>query len=146
MDQEKVQLAAVRVRGITGVESSISDTLKMLKLYKNNFCIVLPNNPIYAGMLRKAKDYITWGEIDNDTFRLLVDKRGEEFKQRTSDSKNKTEYTDFITINNKKMKKYFRLNSPKKGFERKGIKHTYKNGGALGYRGAAINKLIKRML
>ena len=94
----------------------------------------------------KAKDYITWGEIDNDTFKLLLDKRGEEFKQRTSDTNNKIKYEDFITINSKKLKKYFRLNSPKKGFERKGIKQTFQNGGALGYRGAAINELIKRML
>ena len=146
MEQEKVQLAAVRIRGKTGVKSGISDTLKMLRLYKNNYCAVFPNNPIYSGMLMKAKDYITWGEIDNDTFKLLLDKRGEEFKQRTSDTNNKIKYEDFITINSKKLKKYFRLNSPKKGFERKGIKQTFQNGGALGYRGAAINELIKRML
>ena len=141
-----MQLAAVSVRGITGVRSVISDTLKMLRLYKNNYCAVFPNNPVYAGMLLKAKDYITWGEIDNDTFKLLLDKRGEEFKQRTTDSKNKIKYDDFITINNKKLKKYFRLNPPKKGFERGGIKQTFQNGGALGCRGAAINELIKRML
>lgn len=146
MEQEKEQLAAVRVRGKTGVKSGISDTLKMLRLYKNNYCAVFPNNPVYAGMLMKAKDYITWGEINNDTFKLLLDKRGEEFKQRTSDTKKKIKYDDFITINSKKLKKYFRLNAPRKGFERKGIKQTFQNGGALGYRGAAINELIKRML
>lgn len=146
MEQEKEQLAAVRVRGKTGVKSGISDTLKMLRLYKNNYCAVFPNNPVYAGMLIKAKDYITWGEINNDTFKLLLDKRGEEFKQRTSDTKKKIKYDDFITINSKKLKKYFRLNAPRKGFERKGIKQTFQNGGALGYRGAAINDLIKRML
>ena len=146
MEQEKAQLAAVRIRGKTGVKSGISDTLDMLRLYKNNYCAVFPNNPIYAGMLMKAKDYITWGEIDNDTFKMLLDKRGEEFKQRTSDTKNKIKYENFITVSSKKLKKYFRLNAPRKGFERKGIKHTFQNGGALGYRGAAINELIKRML
>ena len=146
MEQEKAQLAAVRVRGKTGVESSISDTLKILRLYKNNYCAVFPNNQVYSGMLQKAKDYITWGEIDEDTFKTLLDKRGEEYKQRESDTKNKIKYDDFITINNKKLKKYFRLNAPRKGFERKGIKYTFQNGGALGYRGAAINELIKRML
>ena len=53
---------------------------------------------------------------------------------------------DFIVINDKKIKKYFRLNAPRKGFGRKGIKHTFKEGGALGYRGQAINDLIKRMV
>ena len=146
MEQEKAQLAAVRVRGKTGVKSGTSDTLNMLRLYKNNYCAVFPNNPVYAGMLMKAKDYITWGEIDNDTFKMLLDKRGEEFKQRTSDTKNKIKYDDFITVNSRKLKKFFRLNAPRKGFERKGVKQTFKNGGALGYRGAAINGLIKRMV
>lgn len=140
------QLAAIRVRGLTGVRTKIEDTLKMLRLYKNNYCVVLPNNLIYTGMLKRAKDYITWGEIDNETFNMLVEKRGEEFNGRETDTKGKIKYPDFITLDNKKIKKYFRLNAPKKGFERKGIKHSFKEGGALGYRGEAINELIKRMV
>ena len=140
------QLAVVRVRGLTGIKIKIEDTLKMLRLYKKNYCCVLPNNPIYLGMLKKSKDYITWGEIDDETFNILVEKRGEEFKGRETDSKNKIKYNDFVLINNKKIKKYFRLNPPRKGFGRKGIKTSFQNGGALGYRGDKINDLIKRMI
>jgi large subunit ribosomal protein L30 len=134
------------VRGITGIKTKIEDTLNMLRLYKYNYCSVLPNNPIYAGMLKKAKDYITWGEIDDETFKILVDKRGEEFHGREEDSKGKIKYNDFVVANNKKIKKYFRLNPPRKGFERNGIKHSFQQGGALGYRGEKINDLIKRMV
>lgn len=140
------KLAAIRVRGLTGIKIKVEDTLKMLRLHKKNYCCVFPNTPIYVGMLKKAKDYITWGEIDDETFNMLVEERGEEFKDRETDSKKKIKYNDFIVINNKKIKKYFRLNSPKKGFGRKGIKYPYKSGGALGYRGNAINDLIKRMV
>lgn len=140
------RLAAIRVRGLTGVRDKLDDTLKMLRLYKKNYCCVVPNNPIYAGMLKKAKDYITWGELDNETFEMLVNKRGEEFNGRQKDSKEKIKYNDFIVINNKKIKKYFRLSPPRKGFERKGIKHSFQQGGALGYRGNKINDLIKRMV
>jgi len=143
---ESRQLAAVRIRGLTMVNTKIQDTMKMLRLYKSNFCTVLPNTPIYIGMLKKAKDYITWGEIDNETFKMLVEKRGEEFKGRETDNKKKIKYNDFFVTENKKIKKYFRLSPPRKGFERKGIKHSFKDGGALGYRGAAINDLIKRMV
>ena len=83
------KLAAIRVRGIIGVNSDIEDTMKMLRIYRKNFCCVVPNSPIYSGMLRKAKDYITWGEIDNETFNVLVDKRGEEFSGRETDTKKK---------------------------------------------------------
>ena len=140
------QLAAIRIRGLTMVNTKIHDTMKMLRLYKSNFCIVLPNNPIYLGMLKKAKDYITWGEIDDETFNMLLEKRGEQFNGREADSKKKIRYNDFIVVNNKKIKRYFRLNPPRKGFGRKGIKHSFQQGGALGYRGNAINDLIKRMI
>ena len=146
VSSSKKQLAVIRVRGLTGMKIKIEDTLEMLRLYKNNYCCVLPNNPIYVGMLKKAKDYITWGEIDDETFKVLVDKRGEEFHGRETDTKEKIKYNDFVVIDNKKIKKYFRLNPPRKGFERKGIKHSFQQGGALGYRGTAINDLIKRMI
>lgn len=140
------QLAAIRVRGLTGIKIKIEDTLKMLRLYKKNYCCVLPNNPVYSGMLKKAKDYITWGEIDEETYKTLVEKRGEEFNGRETDIKKKIVYNDFFVFENKKIKKYFRLNPPRKGFGRKGIKHSFKQGGALGYRGEKINDLIKRMV
>lgn len=140
------QLAAIRVRGLTGIKNIVENTLKMLRLYKKNYCIILPNNQTYAGMLKRAKDYITWGELNEETFKILVEKRGEEFKGRETDSKREIKYNDFVVLNDKKIKKYFRLNSPRKGFGRKGIKHSFQQGGALGYRGEAINDLIKRMI
>jgi len=42
------------------------------------------------------------------------------------------------------VKPIFRLNPPKKGYE--GIKRSFVNKGALGYRGKEINKLIERMI
>ena len=145
MEQGK-RIAAIRVRGLIRVKTVVEDALQNLRLYRNNICVVVPNNPSYVGMLMKAKDFITWGEIDDDTFNLLVSKRGEEFKGRETDSKEKIKYDDFVIIDNKKIKKYFRLNAPRKGFERKGIKHSFQEGGALGYRGEKINDLIKRMV
>ena len=139
------RLSAIRVRGLINIRTEVEDTLEMIRLYRKNFCCVLPNLPTYVGMLKKAKDYITWGEIDDETFNSLIEKRGEEFKGREFDSKKKIVYNNFFLINDKKIKKYFRLNPPKKGFGRKGIKHTFKEGGALGYRGSAINELIRRM-
>ena len=66
-------LAIIRVRGITGIEKSIKDTLNMLCLYHNNYCVVVSDRLL--GMIKKAKDYVTWGEIDDETYRLLVEKR-----------------------------------------------------------------------
>ena len=47
-------------------------------------------------------------------------------------------------VKNNGIKPVFRLHPPIKGYE--GNKRSWKNGGALGYRGDAINDLIARML
>jgi len=138
------KVAIIRIRGITGIEKGIKDTLNMLCLYHNNYCVVVSDKLL--GMIKKVKDYVTWGEIDDETYKLLVKKRGEEYKGRLTDSKKKINYKKFIVINNKKYKKYFRLSPPRGGFERKGIKVPFTKGGALGYRKEKINDLIKKMV
>ena len=143
-ESSRKNLAIIRIRGITGIEKSIKDTLNMLCLYHNNYCVVVSDSLI--GMIKKAKDYVTWGEIDDETYKLLVEKRGEEFKGRETDRKKKINYKKFIIVNNKKYKKYFRLSPPRGGFERKGIKVPFRKGGALGYRKEKINDLIKKMV
>ena len=131
-------LAAIRVRGVNEIKIEIEDTLKMVRLYRKNFCVVLPENTTFSGMLKRAKDYITWGEINTETLKEMVEKRGEQFKG--DDDK------DAFVFNGKKYRKFFRLSPPRKGFGNKGIKNTFASGGALGYRGDKINELIKRML
>jgi large subunit ribosomal protein L30 len=140
----QTKLAVVRIRGITGVSKSIKDTMDMLGLYHNNYCAIVDESMF--NMVRKAKDYVTWGEIDDETLKMLAEKRGEEYKGRETDSKNKIKYKKFISINGKKYKRYFRLSPPRKGFERKGIKVPFSKGGAIGYRKEKINDLIKRMI
>ncbi len=142
---DKKKLVVVLVRGLVGAPRQIIDTLRLLQLTRKNHCIVVEDNLTYRGMIDKVKDYATWGEIDEDTFQELVKQRGEEFQGRTQDGKQKYNY-NFEEINGKKYKSYFRLNPPRKGFGRKGIKVAFKAGGALGYRGEKINDLVRRML
>src|SRR3989338_1844216 len=97
-------------------------------------------------MVNKVNYYVTWGELDEDTYEILVEKKGEEYQGRVSDKKGKVKYNGFLAVKGKNIKKFFRLNSPRKGFGRKGIKAPFSKGGALGYRGEKINDLIKRMV
>lgn len=140
------KIAAIRVRGSINLRGDIKDTLNLLRLYRKNFCIVVDNTPSYMGMIKKAKDYITYGEIDEKLHKELIDKRGEEYNGRESDRKGKIKYGGFIIVNGKKIKPFFRLSPPIRGYGRKGIKVSYRAHGALGYRGEKINDLIKRMI
>lgn len=154
MTEEKIQtpkteskkIAIVLVRGLINIKTPIKNTLKILKLTHKNHCVVIDNNPNNLGMLKKVKDYVTWGEISDETFKNLIEKKGQIYQGPETCSKGKIKYKRFFTYNNKNYKKYFRLNPPKKGFGRKGIKIPFKVGGGLGYRGEKINDLIERML
>lgn len=123
------RIVIVRVRGIINVETGVTDTMNMLRVYKKNYCSVYPATASVIGMLQKCKDYITWGEVSEEVEKKLIAERGEE------DGKNPGE-----------KKKFFRLNSPKKGYAKKGIKTPFTMGGALGNRGDEINDLVLRML
>lgn len=151
--------AAIRVRGIVNVKPNIKRTLELLRLKKVNHCVLLEENKVYKGMLQIVKDYTTWGEINKDILLNLINSRGlltggrsitEEYINSATSYKGIEELSQAIIENKFKYKEIpeikplFRLNPPKKGFE--GIKRSFNNGGALGYRGKEINKLIERML
>lgn len=148
MAEEKIKkIAIVRVRGIIGIKGDIKATLNQLKIYRKNYCTVVPNNESYKGMIQKVKDYVTWGELDDETFKLLVEKKGEDYKGRLADRKDKISYKNrYMEVGKRKIKKFFRLNAPKKGYGKEGIKQPASLGGALGYRKDKINDLIQRMI
>jgi large subunit ribosomal protein L30 len=123
------EIAVVRVRGVKGTTQEISTTLKMFGVERPNYCVILPPTLSLVGMIRSVKSYVTWGNIDEETKKLLISKRGP-----NASSKGKSN------------RQVFRLNPPKKGFGRKGIKLDYTIGGALGDRGDKINDLIRRMI
>lgn len=151
--------AAVRIRGKVNVNPDIKKTLELLNLTRANHCVVLENKKNIKGMLQVVKDYITWGEIDKKTLTKLIKNRGrikgdkeitdQYIKSATSYdnidkisdaiSEDKFKYRDIPSI-----KPIFRLNPPKNGYE--GLKRSFKNNGALGYRGKEINNLLEKMI
>ncbi len=139
------KMAVILVRGLVGVRHDQKDTLLLLRLRRKNICVVLEETPVVLGMLHKVKDFVTWGELQEEVFQELLDRRGEAYQGRVGDSKGKYTYA-VLEIGKKRYKPYFRLNPPRKGFGRKGIKVSFNAGGALGYRGEKINDLVKRML
>jgi large subunit ribosomal protein L30 len=110
-------------------------------------------------MLRKTKDCLTWGEVSPEIVSLLLKKRG----RLVGDKKLTDEYAkelgykslddlaealfnvdvEFSSL--PEIKPLFRLRPPTKGFKGK-VKRSYAAGGELGYRGDAINDLLKRMV
>ncbi len=141
------KIIVVRVRGRVRLLTTIKNTLDMLRLYKTNFCVILDSNSVNMGMIQKAKDYITWGIADPAVVEELFSKRGTEYTGPLTDTKEKITYTGrYVEHKGKKYNKYFKLNPPRGGYGRKGIKTPFHMGGALGDRADKISDLVKKMI
>ncbi len=152
MTEEKKsgKVLVIRVRGQVDVRKTIKYTLVLLHLNKPNWATVLDVTDPNMGMIQKAKDFITWGEIDEKTFTDLVTKWGRKAGDKRLESKEAQEFSkDFFagktTFKEAGIKPNFRLHPPTKGQPRVGIKKHVNIGGALGYRGNDINVLVAKM-
>ncbi len=154
--------AIIRIRGRVDVPPDVEYTLKLLRLHKKFHAVLYPSDlPGIEGMLHKVKDWVTWGEIDKETLVELLKRRGriignkpltDEFIEKvlkipggieglaTALLEGKVKYHKLEYV-----KPVFRLHPPRGGFKGS-IKKPYNDGGELGYRGRAINELIRRML
>jgi large subunit ribosomal protein L30 len=153
---------AIRIRGTVGLNPKIEQTLEFLRLSKRYNATLLEKSSEVIGMLRKAKDFITWGEINSEALDVMIRKRGriagnkkisDDFLKEKLGIKTTKELTNSLLnkkINMRKLwdsglKSVFRLHPPKGGFK-KSVKRPFKSRGELGYRGEEINKLLKKMV
>ncbi|AKA47793.1 50S ribosomal protein L30 [uncultured archaeon] len=152
-------LAVIRIRGRTGLKPAAKKTAELLRLNRINHMVILEDNDVTRGMLNRARDYLTWGEIDEATLEAVLEHRAmlagrkkleeEQLKEITGSKdfselaksliKGKIKYRDIEGI-----VPLFRLNPPKRGYE--AVRKSFQNGGSSGYRGEKINELIKRMV
>ena len=152
-------LVAVKVRGEISAQREAKETLAMLHLSHSNHAVLIDSRPSFLGMLQRVQSYVTWGEASKETVALMLKERGkvtggkpltDEFAQKIG-YKSIDDFAEAIAICKVEhwklegVQHVFRLRPPKKGFKGK-TKKSYKAGGEAGYRGEAINKLVKRMV
>jgi len=118
-------IAIIRIHGEVGLRKPINDTLDRLRLKRKYSCVVIKPTKEKLGMIKKVKDFVAYGEISDEVYKKLVEKRGKK------DAKGK-------------LKPFFRLHPPRGGIESK--KHFGVGKGVLGDNREEINKLIGRML
>lgn len=118
------KLAAILIRGRTGNRVQVIDALDSLRLLRKHTCVVFEDTPDMRGVMHVVKDAVTFGPVSDETIAELK-------KARPPLHEGK------LTV--------FALAPPRGGFERKGIKKTVVQGGALGAR-KEIDSLIKKMM
>lgn len=150
----------IRLRGLSGVPPDVAETLRKLRLTRKYSAVIYPKSPSIEGMLAVVKDWVTWGEIDENTLKELLVKRGrlvgnESVTEAFIKSKFGMNIDDFVKalIDGKLqlhklddlIKPVFRLHPPKGGFK-KSTRKPIGSDGELGYRGSEINKLLLKMM
>ncbi|MBS3068311.1 uL30 family ribosomal protein [Candidatus Micrarchaeota archaeon] len=137
------KIAVIRIRGVRSMDPQIKIALEYLKLHRPNHCVILNATPQTLGAIEKVRDYVTYGEIDDQTFEKLLFKRGEKggklLRNTDSDVKKVSKEFDGKT---ESVDPVFRLHPPRSGY--KDIKSHYPKGD-LGKRDN-INELIRRMM
>ncbi|MEX2017373.1 MAG: hypothetical protein WD876_02780, partial [Candidatus Pacearchaeota archaeon] len=107
--------------GDVNLRGDVKETFNRLNLRNKYNCMVFSNpTKEQEGMIKKVSDLIAFGEITEETFKKLNEKRG-----------------------NKKYPNFFRLHPPRKGLRSSKL-HFPK--GVLGNHGNKINELIEKML
>ncbi len=155
--------AVIRIRGMSGVHPDVERTLYLLRLRRKFAAAIYHSSlPGIWGMLKRVENWATFGEIDKPTLVELIRVRGrllgdkpitDEWVKSELGLSGIEELADkllageihYHKLKDKGVKPFFRLHPPRGGFKGS-IKRPYGDGGELGYRGSAINELIRRML
>ena len=132
-------IAIIRISGNVKIREEFRETLRRLGLTRKFSCIVLDKpTEIEMGMLKHVKDFVAFGELDDATYKKLVEVRGKKFK-KAKNSKFEKE--------NRRM--VFRLHPARGGMNTK-QHYSLENGnikrGVLGNHGKKINELVEKML
>ncbi|MBO3762668.1 MAG: 50S ribosomal protein L30 [Thermoproteota archaeon] len=155
-------ILVIRTKGDPNIRKDMKYTLHLLRLKRVHSASLLKPSPEVLGMLQKVKDLIVFGEVDEDTLALLLEKRArissniklnlDYLNKKFGMSSFKEVANKLITgeIDNLKVlgiKPFFRLSPPSGGYTVK-LKNKTLRGKkkVVGNIGKQINSLAKRMI
>jgi large subunit ribosomal protein L30 len=116
-------IAAIRIRGQVGLNKEVKETLNRLRLRKKYVCVVFDKpTENQLGMIKNLRNFISYGEISEDVYKQLVEKRGKKDSEGN-------------------LKPFFRLHPPRGGAK---TKFHYPQG-VLG-ENKEMDKLVEKML
>lgn len=159
---EKTFTLVIRIDGLVASPTYIENTLRSLRLDRRFSAVLLEKNPSLLGMLMNAKDYVTWGEVNNEALALLLKERAkvsgglrltdaflkERFGEKSVDGLVSSLTRGRMRLNElwqKGVNPVFRLRPPSGGFHYS-TKRPFATRGELGYRGAHISDLLTQMV
>lgn len=141
------KIAIIRISGMVKMRRDMEETLSRLRLRKKYVCVVITPTKETTGMIRKIENFVAYGNINQETFDKLVEKRGQpvDKKKKIDFKKAAEEILKGKKYEELNLKSFFRLHPPRGGIDSK--KHFgVSKKAVLGNHKEKINVLIERML
>lgn len=146
----------VRIKGQADVPHWASRTLVLLRLEKKFRATIIPAKDNTLGMLNKVKHYVAWKEATKEMVQSLLESRGHTSGYRrlapdnmpegyeTTEKLAESLVDGSVSMGSiKKLKPWFALAPPKRGFKRS-TKRMHTQRGTLGYN-VDLDELVMRM-
>ena len=139
-------IALIRISGIVNMNIRMEETLSRLRLRRKFACVVIKETPEALGMIKKIRNFVAFGKINEETLVALLKARG----KKLEDSKGKISDPEKIAkeimagknLETLGVKPFFRLHPARGGIKSK----LHYPRGVLGDHKEDINKLIMKML
>ena len=138
-------ILVVNMRGTVNVRRPVRETLEQLHIRRRFRATIVPDTPVYRGMLQAAKDHVAWFSVEPSLISKLLKLRGkkEGWKPLSETDVNQLGYKSLNELSKAIASGKARLNSltgikpvlalppPKGGFKRS-TRRNYNQGGILG--------------
>lgn len=138
-------IAIIRISGMVHIDRKVQETLERLRLRKKYVCVLMnEKEKEQFSMLQKVRNFTAYGQIDKETLKELIEKRGRRVDKTEIKGSEKIaeELLKGKKMSELELKPFFRLHPPRGGIK---SKFHYPKG-VLGDNKEGINKLIMRML
>ncbi len=152
------KLLVVNLHGLINVPGRTRTALEGFGITKKFSATVVPDDETTVGSLKRCKDYVAWGELDEETMTFLLTQRGRVSQRRRLDEaslkslgfKTYKALAASVIGGTQRLSSmdgilpYFTLAPPKGGFKRS-TRRQFREGGTLGAN-SEILAIVRRMV
>ena len=143
--KKAASLLVVNIRGTINVPAPVKDTLRRLRLDRRYSATVVPDSPVYRGMLNRLKNHAAWCPAEPEIVEKILKLRGRPMGKKTlgKEELEKLGSKSLKTLakavsegtvvlgRSGVLRPVFRLAPPRGGF-RRSTKHMHSQGGVTG--------------
>ena len=137
-------ILAIRISGLVEIPKEVNEALFRMRLRRKYCAVLIRETPENMKLLQHVRNFIAYGDVNDETLALLLQKRAVSTNNKKIDAKAVILQLKNKNLDDLDIKPFFRLHPPRGGIDSK-IHFPIKKG-VLGDNKEKINDLVRRML